>query len=57
MNGYKAFYNGKEIEVEASTQLEARNKAVKMFKARKTYQVTTILCEVNGEQVIHKPLY
>jgi len=53
MNGYLAFYKGKQIEVHAATSFEAQTKAATIFKARKQYQVTVVLCEKSGEQVIH----
>ena len=53
MNGYLAFYKGKQIEVHAATSLEAQTKAATIFKARKQYQVIVMLCEKSGEQVIH----
>ena len=53
MNGYKAFYKGKSLEVHAETSLEARDKAAGMFKAKKAYDVSVVLCEKGGEQVTH----
>ena len=53
MNGYIAFYKDKQIEVYASSSFEARTKAVQLLKPRKSYDVTVILCEKNGEQVTH----
>lgn len=53
MNGYKAFYKGKEIEVHAETSIKARDEAVKIFKAKKAYEVRVILCEKDGNPVIH----
>ena len=53
MNGYKAFFKGKTCEVTAATSYEAQQKAAAIFKARKTYDVTVILCEKQGETVIH----
>lgn len=55
MNGYKAFYRRKEIEVFAETSLDAQRKAAEIFKAKKAYEVTVRLCEKNGEQVVHTP--
>ena len=52
-NGYKAFYKGKSIEVYAETSLEAQQKAAAQFKARKSYDVTVVLCEKAGETVTH----
>ena len=55
MNGYKAFYKVKSIEVHADTVLKARDKAAEVFKLKtnKAYQVSVVLCEKNGQQVIH----
>ena len=53
MNGYKAFYRGKSIEVYAETTYEAQQKAAALFKAKKAYDGSVMLCEKNGEQYIH----
>ena len=53
MNGYIAFYKGKRIEIYAKTSYEAQQIAAKQFKAKKSYDVTVVLAEKNGEQVIH----
>lgn len=55
MNGYKAFYNGKSIEVYATTLFEAKNKAVAVFKPRKSqeHMVSVVLCEVNEKPIVH----
>ena len=53
MNGYKAFYRGKEMEVYADTMLDAQNKAAQAFRAKKSWEVHVVLCERNGEQVVH----
>ena len=53
MNGYKAFYKGKQLEVYAESSYEAQLKAAKEFKAKKSYEVTVVLCEKNGDEVIH----
>ena len=53
MNGYKAFYRNSSIEVCADTSAQAQEKAAIIFKARKSYDVTVMLCEKDGEQVIH----
>lgn len=55
MNGYKAFYKGKSIDVLAATSFEAQQVAATKFKARKSYEVTVILCEKDGEQITHDP--
>lgn len=53
MNGYKAFYRGKSCEVTAETSYKAQLLAAEKFKARKSYEVTVVLCEKAGEQVTH----
>lgn len=53
MNGYKAFYKGKTLDVYAATSYEAQKKAALIFKNKKSYEVTVILCEKAGEQVTH----
>jgi len=55
MNGYIAFYKGRRAEVYADTVLAAQQKAAALFKARKSYEVTVVLAEKNGEQVTHTP--
>ena len=53
MNGYIAFYRGKQVEVYANTTYEAQSKAAAVFKARKSYEVTVMLAEKDGQQVAH----
>lgn len=53
MNTYKAFYKGKEIEVEAETSYKAQLKASEIMKAKKSYQVTVVLIAVKGKQVVY----
>jgi len=53
MNGYKAFYKGRSIEIFADSSYQAQLKAAAIFKAKKAYDVTVMLCEVNGQQIIH----
>ncbi len=57
MNGYKAFYRGKTTEIYADTSFQAQEKAAKFFKAKKSYEVTVMLCEKAGEQVVHTPTF
>ena len=54
MNGYKAFYRGKTTEVHAETSFKAQEAAAKIFKAKKSYEVTVMLCEKDGEQVVQR---
>lgn len=52
-NGYKAFFKGKNVEVYADSSYEAQKLAAAHFKAKKSYDVTVMLCEKGGEQVTH----
>jgi hypothetical protein len=51
MNGYIAFYRGKQVEVYAVSSYEAQQKAAVVFKARKSYEVTVMLAEKDGRSV------
>jgi len=53
MNGYKAFYRGKTLDVMAPTSREAQTIAAQKFKARKAYEVDVMLCQLDGAQVTH----
>ena len=55
MNGYKAFYRGKTIEVYATTSYDAHQKAVAIFKVKpKTaHMVSVVLCELAYTPVVH----
>ena len=53
MNGYKAFYRTKQIELYADTAYQAQQKAAQLFKAKREWEVTVILCETKDGTVIH----
>ena len=55
--GYKAFYNGKTLELYADSLYEAKKLAVAQFKVKpnKAHMVSVMLCEKDGEPVIHTP--
>lgn len=53
MNGYICFYKGKQIEVQANSSYAAQLIAASQFKAKKSYEVTVVLAEVEGRQVTH----
>ena len=53
MNGYIAYYKGKQIEVYANTSYEAQTKASAIFKAKKSYDVSVYLAQKDGVQVTH----
>ena len=54
MNGYVCFFGDKSIEVHADDLYDAKQKAVKLFKAskKKEYLVSVHLAEKAGEKVI-----
>ena len=53
LNGYKAFYRHKTDEVYAVSMLHAQRLAAAHFKAKKSYEVSVVLCEKAGEVVSH----
>ena len=53
LNGYKSFYKGKQKDVYAETSYKAQLLAAQEFKAKKSYEVTIVLCELAGKQVTH----
>ena len=59
MNGYKCMWNGKELDIYADTMFDAQEQATAEFqkvagrKKVKGYEITVMLCEVNGEQYYH----
>ena len=50
MNGYIAFYKSKKTEVWAKSSYEAQKLAAKKFRAKKSYDVTVVLAEKDGER-------
>ena len=51
---YVCFYRGKQITVQALRSFEAQEKAAKLFKARKSYEVTVVLAaRPDGSEVVH----
>ena len=57
LNGYKAFYRGKNAEFYAATTRAAQLLAAAHFKVKKKdeHMISVILCEKGGEQVTHTP--
>ena len=52
--GYKAFYRGRQTEVRATSSYKAQQKAAIFFKAKKSFEVSVVLCErPDGSQVVH----
>jgi hypothetical protein len=52
---YIAFYKGKQITVNALRTYDAQLIAAKLFKAKKSYEITVMLAAKDGEPVIHHP--
>lgn len=50
MNGYICYYKGKQVEVYASSTYEAQQKASALLRAKKSYEVSVYLAELNGQQ-------
>ena len=50
-NGYACFYRGKRCEVYAKTTREAQLKAAEIFKAKKVYDVSVVLAEIDGKPI------
>jgi len=55
--GYIAFYKNKKCEVYADSSYEAQQKAAKKLGAKKTYDVSVVLAEKDGEEITHTPLF
>ena len=53
--GYKAFYQGKSVEVYAETSYQAQQLAAAKLKVpeKKRYLITVVLCEKGGKPVVH----
>jgi hypothetical protein len=52
---YIAFYKGKQITVNALRSFDAQEQAARIFKAKKSYEVTVMLAAKGDEPVIHHP--
>jgi len=46
MRAYQAFYKGRTLEVQAESSYQAQQLAAKLFKAKKAYDVSVLLCDV-----------
>ena len=55
MNGYKAFFKGKQIEIYSDSLYHAKVEACKQLKVpnRLEHMVSVVLCELAGKPVIH----
>lgn len=57
MNGYMAFYKRKVVEVYAESAYDAQLKAAALLGAKKSHEITVMLAEKDGEQIVHKPMF
>lgn len=53
MNGYIYFYKGKEYEVYAETTYAAQKQTAEKLKLKRSWEITVILAEKDGNPVIH----
>jgi hypothetical protein len=49
---YIAFYKGKQIEVKALRSYDAQLTAAKIFKAKKSYDVTVMLANIKHDGAV-----
>jgi len=56
MNGYVAFYRGRQFDVYAESSYAAQTKAAAVFKARKQHDVTVVLATTPEGPIIHVPV-
>ena len=59
-NSYKGFWKGMSLEICAETSYKAQQALLPLFQAStrkkvKNYDITVVLCELNGKQVVHTP--
>jgi len=54
-NGYVGFYKGRRFEVQADTSYQAQCIIAKQNRIKKAYEITVVLAEKDGEQVVHTP--
>ena len=59
LNGYVCFYNRKRIEVYAKSSYAAQHEARDILKVpvSKTYLISVVLAEKDGQAVTHLPLF
>jgi hypothetical protein len=55
MNKYECFWKSKRTTVEADSSYQAQQKAQAFFKAKKGYEITVMLVELDGKQYVHHP--
>jgi len=53
MNGYMGIYKNKRFEVYSDTSFHAQQQIAKEHNIKKYWEITIILCEKDGETVIH----
>ena len=55
MNGYICFYKNKKYEIYADSTYDAQKKCALENKIKKSYEISVMLAEKNGEMVTHIP--
>ena len=45
MHNYECFYRGKRISVQAPSSFAAQEAAARIFKAKKAYEIATVLAD------------
>jgi hypothetical protein len=56
MNGYIAYYKGKQFKIYAETSYKAQQEVARIHKIKKAYEITIMLAEKDGEQYVHRML-
>ena len=57
LNGYVGLYKGRQFECYAKTSYEAQQKMAKEHRVKKAYNITVVLAEQDGKQVVHTPSF
>lgn len=57
LHGYLGFYNGRQVEIQAESLLDAKTQAINRFKPPKSkrHMVHVYLAEKDGKEVLHTP--
>ena len=54
-NGYVCFWRNKRYEVYAPTSYAAQLKCAQLHSIKKSHEITVVLAEKAGVQVVHNP--
>ena len=53
LNGYVCFYKNRRVEVYATTSYNAQIEAARLLGAKRSYDVSVALAELNGTDYVH----